>query len=87
MGNRPEAVEWRHHPGCLPPTNIQESLQKLKGAKIFTSIDACGAYHPIQIEEGSRDCTVFISPMEHFVTYACLSAYLKAEVYIVGFQT
>ena len=42
-------------------TNIQENLQKLKGAKIFTSIDTCGEYHAIQIEEGSRDCTAFIS--------------------------
>ena len=40
--------------------------QKLKGAKIFTSIDACGVYHAIQIEEGSRDCTAFISPFGTF---------------------
>jgi len=46
---------------AYPLTNIQENLQKLKGAKIFISIDACGAYHAIQIEEGSRDCTAFIS--------------------------
>ena len=49
-----------------PLTNIQENLQKLKGAKIFTSINACGACHPIQIEEGSRDCTAFISPFGTF---------------------
>ena len=51
---------------AYPLTNIQENLQKLKGAKIFTSIDACGAYHAIQIEEGSRDCTAFISPFGTF---------------------
>ena len=51
---------------AYPMTNIQENLQKLKGAKIFTSIDACGAYHAIQIEEGSRDCTAFISPFGTF---------------------
>ena len=51
---------------AYPLTNIQENLQKLKGAKIFTSIDACGAYHAIQIEEGSRDCTAFISPFATF---------------------
>ena len=39
---------------AYPLTNIQENLQKLKGAKIFTSIDACGAYYAIQIEEGSQ---------------------------------
>ena len=48
---------------AYPLTNIQ---QKLKGAKIFTSIDACRAYHAIQIEEGSRDCTAFISPFGTF---------------------
>ena len=51
---------------AYPLTNIQENLQKLKGAKIFSSIDACGAYHTIQIEEGSRDCTAFISPFSTF---------------------
>ena len=51
---------------AYPLTNIHENLQKLKGAKIFTSIDACGAYHAIQIEEGSRDCTAFISPFGTF---------------------
>ena len=51
---------------AYPLTNIQENLQKLKGAKIFTSIDACGAYHTIQIEEGSTDCTAFISPFGTF---------------------
>ena len=50
---------------AYPLTNIQ-NLQKLKGAKIFTSINACGAYHAIQIEEGSRDCTAFISPFGTF---------------------
>ena len=47
--------------------NIQENLQKLKGAKIFTSIDACGAYHMIQIEEGSRVCAAFISSFRTFL--------------------
>ena len=51
---------------AYPLTNIQENLQKLKGAKIFTSIDACWAYHAIQIEEESRDCTAFISPFGTF---------------------
>ena len=51
---------------AYPLTNIQENLQKLKGGKIFTSIDACSAYHTIQIEEGSRDCTAFISPFGTF---------------------
>ena len=51
---------------AYPLTNIQENLQKLKGAKIFTSLDACGAYHCVQIAEESRDCTAFISPFGTF---------------------
>ena len=67
MGYRSEAAECSYHQGCLPQlTNIQENLQKLKGAKIFTLIDACGAYHAIQIKEGSRDCTAFISSFSRF---------------------
>ena len=54
---------------AYPLTNIQENLQKLKGAKIYSSIDACGAYHCIQIEENSPDCTAFISP---FGTFRCI---------------
>ena len=50
---------------AYPLTNIQENLQKLKGAKIFTSINACGAYRSIQIEEGSRDCTAFMSSFRY----------------------
>ncbi len=52
---------------AYPLMNIQENLQKLKRGKIFTSIDACGAYHAIQIEEGSRDCTAFISPFKRVI--------------------
>ena len=63
------------HQGCYPLTNIQENLQKLKGAKIFTSINACGAYRSIQIEEGSRDCTAFISS---FSTHLDISRRLSA---------
>ena len=51
---------------AYPLMNIQENLQKLKGTKIFTSIDAYGAYYFGQIEEGSRDCTTFISPFRIF---------------------
>ena len=51
---------------AYPLTYIRENLQKLKGAKIFTLSDACWAYHAIQIEEGSRDCTAFISPFGIF---------------------
>ena len=49
---------------AYPLTSIQEILQKLKDAKIFTSINACRPLHPDR--GGSRDCTAFISP---FGTY------------------
>ena len=39
---------------AYPLTNIQENLQKLTGSKIFTSIDAFGVYHCVQIEDGSE---------------------------------
>ena len=49
-----------------PLTNIQEILHSLQGAKVFSSLDACGAYHAVRIEPGSRACTSFISPFGTF---------------------
>ena len=46
--------------------NIQEILQSLKGTTIFSSLDACGAYHAVRIEPGSQACTAFISPFGTF---------------------
>ena len=45
-----------------PLTNIQEILHSLQGATVFSSLDACGAYHAVRNEPGSRVCTAFISP-------------------------
>ena len=36
-----------------PLRNIQEILHSLQGAKVFSSLDACGAYHAVRIEPGS----------------------------------
>ena len=44
-----------------PLTNIQEILQSLQGATVFSSLDACGAYHAVRIKPGSHACTAFIS--------------------------
>ena len=33
---------------------------------MFSSLDACGAYHAVRIELGSRACTAFISPFGTF---------------------
>ena len=44
-----------------PLTNIQEILHSLKGATVFSSLDACGAYHAVSIKPGSYPCTAFFS--------------------------
>ena len=44
-----------------PLINIQEILHSLQGATVFSALDACGAYHAVRIEPGSRACTAFIS--------------------------
>ena len=44
-----------------PLTNIQEILHSLQGAMVFSSLDACEAYHAVRIKPGSRACTDFIS--------------------------
>ena len=47
-------------------TNIQEILHSLQGTTVFSSLDACGAYHAVRIEHGSRACTAFIRPFSTF---------------------
>ena len=47
-------------------TNIQEILLSLQGATVFSSLDACGAYHAVRIESCSQACTAFISPFGTF---------------------
>ena len=69
---------------AYPHANIQENLQKLKGAKIFTSINACGAYHCIQIEEGSRNIWHSSALLEPSGTYRCLLACLTQAVSTAG---
>ena len=49
-----------------PLMNIQEILHSLKGSTVFSSLDACGAYHAVRIKPGSRACTAFISPFGTF---------------------
>ena len=49
-----------------PLMNIQEIQHSLQGATVFTSLDACRAYHAVRIEPGSRACTAFISPFGTF---------------------
>ena len=61
-----------------PLTNIQEILHSLQGTTVFSSLDACGAYHAVRIEPGSQACTAFISPL------ACSSTYI--HTYVVWFS-
>ena len=49
-----------------PLMNIQEILHSLQGASVFSSLDACGAYHAMRIEPGSRACTAFFNPFDIF---------------------
>ena len=51
---------------AYPLANIQENLQKLKGATFLLSLAAAGAYHAVVIEPDSRDCIAFISPFGTF---------------------
>ena len=44
-----------------PLTNIQEILHSLQGPTVFSSLDACGAYHAVRIEPGSQVCTAYVS--------------------------
>ena len=49
-----------------PLTYIHEILHSLQGATVFSSPNACGAYHAMRIEPGSQVCTAFISPLGTF---------------------
>ena len=45
----------------FPLANIDANLHKLAGAKIFSTLDSCGAFHTLPVSEESRDFTTFIS--------------------------
>ena len=46
----------------FPLPNINDNLNKLAGAKYYTSLDALGAYHSIKIHPESREYTAFCCP-------------------------
>ena len=70
-----------------PLTNIQEILHSLQGATVFSSLDACGAYHAVRIEPGSRACKAFISPFDTFQYIRMPFGLANAEVCTVGCWT
>ena len=43
----------------FPIPRINEVLENLKGASVFSTLDMKHGYHNIELEEGSRDCTAF----------------------------
>ena len=49
-----------------PLPNIQTTLNKLAGSKIFSTWDSKGAYHSIELSPESRDYSSFISPLGLF---------------------
>ena len=49
-----------------PLPNIQDTLNKLSGSKIFSTWDSKGAYHSIELNASVRDYTSFISPLGLF---------------------
>ena len=46
---------------------VQDSyLHSLQGATVFSSLDACGAFHAVRIKLCSQACKAFISPFGTF---------------------
>ena len=49
-----------------PLPNIQENLEKLQGSKIFSTLDAAGAYHTIPVAEATKPLLAFTTPFGLF---------------------
>ena len=49
-----------------PMPNIHEMLSRLKGTKVFTTIDLRPAYHHIPLTDESKDITAFITTEGQF---------------------
>ena len=45
-----------------PLPSISENIERLEGGKIFSTLDATGAYHTIPVEKESRRALAFITP-------------------------
>ena len=54
-----QAIHRTRHP--IP--TIEETLEQLNGATLFSKIDLRSGYHQIELDEQSRDITTFSAPM------------------------
>ena len=45
-----------------PLPSISENLEKLQGSKVFSTLDAAGAYHVVPVSEKARPLLAFITP-------------------------
>jgi len=54
------------HSNSCPLPRIEELLDKLSGAKYYTSLDMTGAYHQIKIKPEDIEKTAFRTPYGHF---------------------
>ncbi len=45
-----------------PLPRIQDNLERLRGAKVFSTLDAAGAYHVIPVEKKTRPLLAFTTP-------------------------
>ena len=63
---------------------IETNLNKLAGAKIFSSLDSAKAFHSLTISPTSRDYTTFVPPLASTGSLECPLAYLTPLVLTVG---
>ena len=45
-----------------PLPRIQDNLERLQGARVFSTLDAAGAYHFIPVEKKTRPLLAFMTP-------------------------
>ena len=60
MDYRPLNVETLADSYPLP--RIKDNLERLQGAKVFSTLDAAGAYHVIPVEKKTRSLLAFRTP-------------------------
>ena len=59
---------------AFPMPNVGKMLDRLHGARYFSSIDLGNAYYQIELEEGSQEKTAFSPRIDNTVSRECLLA-------------